>query len=177
MKFIHNIIDKVPELPYFIVAMVVVLNNPDSGYIHVFSTAFLFMLLSLSVGTALKFIFKTKRPTNTYNYYAIPVWGHEFPSLHSMISIGAIAFVYFVDKWIALILVPVGLFYLYSRVAIKVHRVISVISGAIIGLITGIISGHYLLNYHFSSNLELSFMVLFFVIPPMCSFCRIRYLK
>ena len=89
MRFLCEIIDKIPEMPYFLLALVYVAINPDVSYLtHVFSTAFFYLTISLTAGMTLKLLLKTKRPTD-YSSHMLLKYG--FPSLHSLISIGAIA--------------------------------------------------------------------------------------
>lgn len=166
-------IDKIPEFPYFILALTYTLYHPEKPLItHIFSTAFIFMILTLTVGAALKVMFKTKRPKN---HYRMPILKYDFPSLHSLISIGAIAFLYYVDWKYSLIMIPFGLAYIYSRLRLGVHTIEGILGGVAIGLLIGVFSGAYLLkNLHLSQNLEELFTILFYILPALATVLRLK---
>jgi len=165
-----RLIDKIPEFPYFLLAMGYVFTTPRDLSIHVFSTASIFIILTLIVGLTLKFIFKQKRPRG---HYDIPVLKYDFPSLHSMVSIGATVYIYFVSPLFSLILVPMGIIYLYSRIRLKVHSVNGVIGGAIIGIFIGLFTGAFIRREYLPYEIELVLAIFFFIFPILLSIFRI----
>lgn len=171
MDRLYWIIDKVPELPYFILALMYSLYTPRETAIHVFSTAFVLLATALTGGSILKVMFKTVRPKPLYD---IAILKYDFPSLHSMVSIGAIAYVYFIEPKITLILIPIGFLYLYSRIKLGAHTVLGVLSGAAIGFFLGLISGMFLLEIHLHPTIERCFTLLFFIIPVIATILRIK---
>jgi len=175
---LYHIIDKFPELPYLILAVLYIHFNisETEKLMHVFSSSFLFLIICVFTGTLLKAIFKTERVTP---YYGVSVFRYGFPSMHSLASIGAIGFVYFIEPMgplLSLVLVPIGLLYVYSRIKIGAHSVTDVIGGAIIGLIMGIISGMHLLKIYLPYPLELIFTTLFVTILFIFIIIRIKYI-
>lgn len=171
---IHLLIDRSPELPYFILALVYLFGTTAMDAIHVFSTAFLFIVTSLTIGLLLKTCFKTKRPIRHYN---LPALRYDFPSLHSMISIGTIVFVYYVNPLYSIVLIPVGLFYLYSRIKLKAHSLKGVIGGALIGGVIGFLFGFSLKDVYLPETLELIFAIMLFCTPLLTTIFRMKYSK
>lgn len=172
---VYGLIDAVPELPYFILAFFHIFQESDAlRIIHVFSASFLFLALTLSVGAVLKVTFKTKRPRKKWD---VPVFKYGFPSIHTMISVGAIAFLIFIEPAYALLMIPVGFLYPYSRLQLKVHTGADVTGGALLGTITGWLSGALLLPVQLPLFLEAIFTLLMFIIPILFSIARIRVLK
>lgn len=169
---IDLLIDRSPELPYFILAVIYLLGRADAMSVHVFSTIFLFIMTSLALGLFLKAVFKTKRPRRCYN---LPALRYDFPSLHSMISIGTIVLVYFVDASYSVVLVPVGLFYLYSRIKLKAHSLTGVFGGALLGAFTGFLYGILLPALRLPEGVELLFAVLLFCTPLLTTIFRMKY--
>ena len=167
-----RLIDKIPEFPYFLLAMGYALTIPRDLAIHVFSTAFIFIVMTIAVGLILKSIFKQKRPRE---HYDIPVLKYDFPSLHSMVSIGATVYVYFVSPLSSVLLCPMGLIYLYSRVRLRVHSVKGVIGGALIGIIMGLMTGTFILGVYLPYNVELILAIFFFIFPVILSIFRITF--
>ncbi|RLI94757.1 MAG: hypothetical protein DRO94_02155 [Candidatus Altiarchaeales archaeon] len=170
---IYRIIDKFPAIPYlFIAIMYLIINLKEiDKVIHIFSSAFIFLLICIIVGILLKIIFKTERRIPRYTG-TIAKYG--FPSIHSMASIGGIAFVYFVNPFFALLLIPLGLLYVHSRISLKVHSEIDVLGGAIIGIIIGIFCGIYILKIHLPYEIEILFSILFFIVPLAITFIELR---
>lgn len=173
MMELHKVIDRIPELPYFFFAVVYVIVNPGKDYVHIFSVAFIFLLMGVFLGTAIKLIFKTPRPRA---YKTIKIFSYGFPSLHSLISVGAISFLYFVDLRISLLLIPVCALYMYSRIKLRVHTRGDVVGGAIIGLIFGAGVGFFGLGVFLPHNIELLFSILFFIVPAAISYLRIKFI-
>jgi membrane-associated phospholipid phosphatase len=169
---IHLLIDRTPELPYFILAVIYLLGRTDAQSVHVFSMVFLFVMTSLALGLLLKALFKTKRPKR---HYDLPALRYDFPSLHSMISIGTIVFVYYVDPSYSLVLVPVGLFYLYSRVKLKAHSVGGCFGGAFIGAALGFLFGSLLDRAYLPEGVEMLLAVLLFCTPLLTTVFRMKY--
>jgi membrane-associated phospholipid phosphatase len=171
---VHRLIDRTPELPYFIIALFYLFSTSTPSSIHVFSQAFLFVVFSLALGLLLKSLFKTERPRK---HYDMPALRYDFPSLHSMISIGMIVFMYFVDPLYAMVLLPIGLFYLYSRVKVRAHSVAGVLGGAFIGTMLGLLFGLSLSTHQIPEDLEVVFSVMLFCMPLFSAAFRIRYSK
>lgn len=173
---IYEIADRTPEVPYIILAITYAIYLKDGMKIlHIFSSAFIFGALILIVGVLLKIIFKTKR---SIQRYGDSILKYGFPSMHGMASIGALAFTYFINPVISLILTPIGIFYVYSRIKIRVHSIADVAGGAIIGIAIGIFSGTYILeNVYLPYKMEATLTILFFTIPIISAVIRAKYMK
>lgn len=170
---IYSLIDRFPAIPYLVIGLGYLLLNLDKleYVIHVFSSAFIFLLMAVVVGILLKVIFKTERKIPRYGG-TIAKYG--FPSIHTLASIGGIAFIYFVDPIFTLLLIPLGLLYMYSRIKIGVHSDVDVIGGAIVGIIIGIFCGIYVLNIYLDPAIETIFGALFFIAPLMLTVIELR---
>jgi membrane-associated phospholipid phosphatase len=169
---IHLFIDRSPELPYFILAVIYLFSTSAPGSAHIFAMAFLFVAVSLVVGLALKSFFKTKRPIRHYN---LPALRYDFPSLHSMISIGTIVFVYHFNPDYSLVLIPVGLFYLYSRLKLKAHSIEGVVGGVVLGLILGFLFGRFSTVFYLPEVVEMALAIMLFCTPLMTAVFRMKY--
>jgi membrane-associated phospholipid phosphatase len=169
---IHTLIDRSPELPYFILAVIYLLGTTNPEVMHIFSVAFIFVVTSLASGLFLKSFFKTKRPIK---HYDLPSLRYDFPSLHSMISIGTIVFVYYVAPAYSLLLTPVGLFYLYSRLKLKAHSVKGVVGGALLGIMLGYLFGRFMHDITIPEYLDMAFAVMLFCIPVFSALFRRKY--
>jgi len=170
---LYYVIDRVPEFPYFVLALAFVFTNPPEASLHVFSVAFIFMVASIFLGLSIKVLFKTKRPVN---YPCVPIARYDIPSLHTLISVGAVAFTYFVNPLYAFILAPVGVFYMYSRVRLCVHTKKAVYVGALVGLVMGVFFGMslHVLSFPGYEHLLTAF---FFLTPVSATVFRLRYLR
>lgn len=162
--WVYRIVDKYPSVPYIIIAVGYLLINLIrlEKVIHVFSSAFIFLTIAVIVGVILKVIFRTERKIPRYHGTIIR---YGFPSIHSIASVGAIAFIYFVDPLLALLLMPLGALYIYSRLKLGVHSETDIIGGAIVGTIVGILCGIYILPINPGITVELILAVLFFIGP------------
>jgi len=169
---IHVLVDRSPEFPFYILAVVYLFGTEMSVSIHVFSVLVLFMLTSLVVGLLLKTSFRTRRPSKRYN---LPMLRYDFPSLHSMISMGTIAFVYYVNSVYATLFIPVGLFYLYSRLKLKAHSLIGVLGGALIGVTLGFSFGVSMWEIHLPEAVEVLLSILLFCTPMATVVFRLKY--
>jgi membrane-associated phospholipid phosphatase len=175
MKFnIHMLIDRSPELPYFILAVAYLLCEGTPKTVHIFAIAYVFLITAITIGLLLKTAFKTKRPKKHYN---LPALRYDFPSLHSMVSAGTVIFAYYVNPVFAVILVPISLFYLYSRLKLKAHSIAGVLGGALIGIALGFAFGIMLGIIHFPEILELAFAIMFFCTPLLTTLFRMKYSK
>ncbi|MFH1788659.1 MAG: phosphatase PAP2 family protein [Candidatus Altiarchaeota archaeon] len=172
VKRLNYYADKIPELPYFLVALLFVLADAKVEYIHVFSTAFIFLSLALAIGVCLKLLLKTRRPKPYKSRYEIFRYG--FPSLHTMISIGALAFVYYIDPLLSLVLAPVGVFYIYARISGGFHTRGDVLGGMIVGVVIGAFSGSLIDELFLPGRVEFLFAFLFFAVPTLTSVARIK---
>ncbi|MEA3255378.1 MAG: phosphatase PAP2 family protein [Candidatus Altiarchaeota archaeon] len=176
---LHHIINKYPELFYILVAVLYIgySINEIEGIKQVFSAALIFMVICGITGTLLKAAFKTEREVP---YYGVSIFRYGFPSLHSLLSIGLIGFVYFIDPIgpvFSLALIPVGLIYGYSRIRIRAHTLADVVGGGIIGLIIGILSGMYLLSIDFPEPVGTILAALFILTPFISIIVRIKYIR
>jgi membrane-associated phospholipid phosphatase len=161
----YHIIDKFPDLPYLVLAFLYI------GYIsaskvelakltHVFSSTLLYVGLALAVGIVLKGIFRTQRTTPFYatQDYGIKVFRYGFPSLHSLASCGAISFCYFIDPLgplLSVLMIPIAITYIYSRLRIGAHSKTDVVGGAIIGFFVGVIAGILILGTKLPDMVEM----------------------
>ena len=179
---IYNFIDKMPEIPFLFLSLLysAYVYPNISMIINVFSSSLIFVLSSFFISLFLKYLFKTERKVPYY--VNTPIVKYGFPSMHSLISLGTIAFVYFipnVGKLLSLILLPLGFLYVYSRVKLGVHSVMDVIGGAIIGLILGALFGYYLLylnSIFLPFKIKTAFTLLFFILPAFSILYRIKEL-
>jgi len=173
---LYAIADRTPETPYIILAVSYILYLKDTAKIlHIFASAFIFAVLILIFGIVLKITFKTKRRVPRYGN---SILGYGFPSMHGMASIGAIAFTYFINPLISLVIAPIGIFYVYSRIRIGVHNIADAVGGAVIGTVIGAFSGAYVLRYvNLPHDIELILTLLFFTIPVISAVIRARYMN
>lgn len=160
--WIYRIIDRFPAIPYLIIGLGYILLNLDTldAVMHVFSSAFIFLITAVATGVLLKVIFKTERKIPRYGGTIVK---YGFPSIHALASIGGIAFIYFVDPMFALLLVPLGLLYMYSRIKIGVHSETDILGGAVIGIIVGILCGIYVLSTPLEPTVERILAIMFFI--------------
>ncbi len=172
MSFIHKVyvlIDKVPEFPYFILSSFFVFSMPIEVSRHVFAIAFLYMISSIFLGLAMKMVLKTKRPKP---YGKIEPFCFDIPSLHTMVSIGAVAYVFFVDLYYSIVLFPICILYFISRLRLGYHTVNAVLIGAVSGVLVGCFFGLLLDTIFFDMMIESFLSVLFFIIPVFASLFR-----
>jgi len=168
---VYVFIDKFPEMPYFFLAFIYVVLNPLVDYWHFFSVGFLFLSAGLSIGVLLKLIFRTKRPRSHYTFIVLR---YGFPSLHSLISVGAVFYVYFVSPILSFILAPVGVLYICSRIKLGYHTKTDVLGGAVLGLFLGCFFGLYGLGIVFPTNVKYFLTLLFFLLPLSATMLRFR---
>jgi membrane-associated phospholipid phosphatase len=142
---VHNIIDKFPDLPYLLVALIYIANyyKETQVIIDVLAASLLFSVITIAIGIGLKSIFKTERTTPFYGTqdYGIKSFRYGFPSLHSLASMGAVSFVYFIKpggEYLTAAMLIISLFYIRSRLRIGAHSRTDVIGGAIVGFFLGI---------------------------------------
>jgi len=171
LKFFINVTDKIPEGPYIILAFAYMLTKPGGDFVHLFSTAFFYLMLCGLVGAALKGVFKTKRPKDMH--YA-GVFKYGFPSMHTMISVGTITFTFFICPSLPVFLIPLGLFYMYARGKMRAHTKLDVAGGAFFGLIVGYITGAYIMPVNLGRPTEFMLAMMFFLIPLVASYYRIQ---
>jgi membrane-associated phospholipid phosphatase len=91
-----------------------------------------------------------------------------------MISIGALTFVYYINPWLALLLLPVGLFYAYARLKGGYHTKKDILGGIVLGLILGAWVGSLIDELFLPEKMELLFALLFFIFPACASIARIK---
>jgi membrane-associated phospholipid phosphatase len=181
---LYHIIDKFPDFPYLVMAFFYVNANAAQTrqIFHIFAATFLFAALAVAVGITLKGVFRTQRRTPFYatQDYGIKFFRYGFPSLHSLVSFGAITFTYFIDPgglFLSLLCVPVALFFFYSRIRIGAHSRKDVMGGAIIGLFVGLLSGYYILNGSIlSPTLDIVLSVIMVASLIVSIIARIKYM-
>ncbi|MFZ2455264.1 MAG: restriction endonuclease [Candidatus Altiarchaeia archaeon] len=182
----YHIIDKFPDLPYLILAFLYI------GYVsysrtelakltHIFSSTLLYVALALAVGIVLKGIFRTQRTTPFYatQDYGIKVFRYGFPSLHSLASCGAVSFCYFINPLgplLSVLMIPIAITYIYSRLRIGAHSKTDVVGGAIIGFFVGVIAGVLILGTKLPDMLEmvLSFLMIAGLVGSILA--RLKYM-
>lgn len=169
----YELIDRVPELPYFALALVYAFNTPVEVARHVFAVAFCFLSASVFVGVLLKCTLKTERPVK---YHCLPAVKYDIPSLHTQVSVGAVVFVYFVDPRYCLVLAPIGALYMVSRVKLGLHTRSAVYCGALIGLVMGYLAGQLLGRVDFGGY-DLLLSAAFFATPLSATAFRLVCLE
>ncbi len=180
-SFIYQVINKFPDFPYLIVAFFYISAywSQAPKMLHVFACALLFIALAILVGIVLKGIFRTERATPFYatTDYGIPLFRYGFPSLHSLASTGAITFSYFIDPGgplLSVVLTPIAVAYIYSRIRIGAHNQTDVVGGAIVGFFLGIVAGMTILRLPLPLFIEIILSVLVVVGLVFSVFARIR---
>jgi len=169
---LYYLIDRVPELPYFIFALIFVLYTPVEVAKQVFAVSCLFMVSGIIVGVSLKVLLKTKRPCE---YHCIPYVKYDVPSLHTLLSIGAIAYICFINVKYCVFAIPMGYTYMISRLRLGLHTKKAVYVGAAVGLLMGSLFGYLLWRIDFH-GFEYPMSVLFFLIPVSATLFRLKYL-
>ncbi|MEA1924694.1 MAG: restriction endonuclease [Candidatus Altiarchaeota archaeon] len=162
---VYEFIDKHPAIPYVILGMAIFLMNLQrmEETLHLFSSISILVAVSLIVGVLLKAIFRTPRKVPRYGGSPIK---YGFPSIHSMLSVGGMAFTFFVNPMFLIILTPLTLLYIYSRIALGVHNTGDVLGGAFIGLILGIVCGILVYQQlNLPMEVDAFFTLLFFILP------------
>jgi membrane-associated phospholipid phosphatase len=182
----YHIIDKFPDLPYLILAFLylgyVGYNKTELTKVtHIFSSTLLYVGLALAIGIILKGIFRTQRTTPFYatQDYGVKVFRYGFPSLHSLASCGAISFCYFIDPLgplLSVLMIPIAITYIYSRLRIGAHSKTDVVGGAIIGFFVGVLSGILILGTKLPDMIEivLSFLMIAGLIGSILA--RLKYM-
>ncbi len=169
---IYKVIEEVPYLPYIPLGLGYLLYNIENiaQTLHVFASAFIFLVMTVIFGVMLKLFFRTERQVPFYNNI---FFKYGFPSLHTMASIGIIGFAFFVNPIFGLILAPVGLFYGYARVRFGAHTVADVLAGAVAGLIVGILCGLFVYPVQMPAEREIVLAAIL-VLTPVAYFLIAR---
>jgi membrane-associated phospholipid phosphatase len=173
MKLVHNIyclIDSVPELPYFILALAFVFTETVDKARHVLAVVFIYVILALAAGILVKYISRSERPKERYRMFLIE---YDVPSLHTLIAVGLVFFAYFINPLYSLLLTPIGLLYMRSRVCLGFHTKKAVVVGAWIGALVGFATGYLLWKITLSEWVELLFVILVLIIPLFATYLRI----
>jgi membrane-associated phospholipid phosphatase len=170
---LYTVIDKVPELPYFTLALFFIITNPAEISLHVIAWTFFYMLVSLIIGISLKYALKTRRPAR---YECLPLAKYDIPSLHSMIAAGAIPYSYHIRPEYAYVMAPLSLLYMHSRLRISCHTLKAVLSGAALGLLLGSLFGSAVWQVDLNGY-EGLFTLAFFTIPLSMTVFRIEYIR
>ena len=108
------------------------------------------LLLTTILGEGLiKHIVKRKRPFVKMNICDQLIIGtpstYSFPSGHTASSFAASAVFLTINSKISVLILLISTFIALSRIYLKVHYVSDVICGAILGLLCGTITAHYLM--------------------------------
>jgi len=177
MKFLCNLlhpvyclIDSVPELPYFFLAMLFVFTETADKARHVLALLLIYVSVGLAVGIAMKCLLKTERPKERYRIYVI---GYDIPSLHTVIAVGLVFFAYFLNPVYSLLLAPVALLYMHSRICLGYHTKTAVVVGAITGAVVGSAAGSLLWKIDIPEGIETLFIILVLTIPLLATYLRI----
>jgi membrane-associated phospholipid phosphatase len=170
---IYYLIDRIPELPYFMLALFYMSYTPPERFMHVFAIAFFYLITSISLGITVKALLRTERPCD---YHCIPAVRYDIPSLHTMISAGAVVVIYFIEPLYCLIMAPLGVLYMYSRLKLGLHSKNAVYAGAALGVLTGLFYGLMADKISFG-GLESVYAVSFFILPICATIFRLRYLE
>ena len=139
------------------------------------------MVLAITVGILLKGVFRTQRTTPFYatQDYGIKVFRYGFPSLHSLASTGAVSFAYFINPLgplLSVLMLPIAVTYIYSRMRIGAHSRIDVVGGAIIGFFLGIISGILILGTKLPDLIEIFLSIIMAVALISSILARVKYM-
>ncbi len=158
---IDTIIERYPELPYFIIATYFLAVAGSETALRVFSFGFIFLSAGITIGLLLKGILKTERPRE---YECFPGAEYDVPSLHTLLSSGAVTYMYYIDPIYMMLLTPLAVLYMISRLRTHVHTTQAVFAGVLIGIPLGIIIGRSMAvsNLH---GLEVPLTVMFFFTP------------
>ncbi|MCX6695400.1 MAG: phosphatase PAP2 family protein [Candidatus Altiarchaeota archaeon] len=167
---VYRIIDSIPEFPYFLLAIVFVFTEPSEKSMHVLSMLFIYVFLALAVGIIVKYLLKTQRPKERYKLFVI---GYDVPSLHTIIAVGLVFFTYFIDPVYSLLLVPLAVVYMHSRVSLGFHTKKAVAVGAFLGVVVGFSTGQLLAHMILPGDIQLFFVMLVLIIPLLATYLRI----
>ncbi len=162
---IYEFIDKQPAIPYVVLGAAIFFMNLQriEETLHLFSSIFIFAAVSLVVGVILKEIFRTPRRVPRYGGSPIK---YGFPSIHSMLSAGSLGLIFFVNPLFLIILIPLTLLYIYSRISLGVHNTWDVLGGAFIGLVIGVLCGLFVFQQlNLPIEVEAFLTLLFFILP------------
>ena len=168
--YIYHVIDSVPEFPYSLLSLIFVLTEDLDRSRHVLAVLFIYVLLGLFVGLLVKYVSHTKRPNARYS---LPVICYDVPSLHTILSVGLVFFAFFIRPIYSLLLLPVALVYMQSRISLGFHTKTAVFVGAVIGVLVGTATGMMLWKISLSENSEVMLVVLVLIIPLMATYLRI----
>jgi|GEM_PF-1268314 len=156
-----NIIDRYPEIPYFLLSAYHVWDKGLDISLKIFSFGFVFMTVGLGTGFFLKNLFKTQRPVD---YDCAGGGQYDIPSIHSLMSCGAVAYIVFFEPAYALVLSVLCIVYMRSRVSMNVHTRGAVLLGAATGFVVGTAVG-WVASENSLGPLEAPFTIMFFLIP------------
>ncbi|VVB51456.1 Uncharacterised protein [uncultured archaeon] len=166
-------IERYPEAPYFVLGVYLILLG-HSNAAFILSHTSLFLWICLAAGITVKALLKTPRPKAYYGgfYWTL----YDVPSIHTMLSWGISAFVFGLNPVWGIALLPIGIFYLLSRLALGFHSVLGVAVGAALGCLVGwLVSPAW--NFSFGFAAEFCLSALFFIVPFCVSFVRRRRMK
>ena len=171
MNKLLRLIDCYPEIPYYIASLVFLFNHSISEGMMVFSRAFIFISSTLALGLFVKWVLKFKRPRS---YTSMPLVSYDTPSLHTMVSVGSCLFAYILKPVYGLLLTPIAVLYMYSRVKLRYHSRSAVYSGLLLGLTLGW-SSRILFEIQVPVKLSYYFSIGFFCLPVFFIYLRGRY--
>lgn len=158
---LDTIIERYPELPYFTLAAYFLAMEGAQNSLRVFSFGFIFISVGMTVGLILKGILRTERPVD---YGCFPCAEYDIPSLHTLLSCGAVTYMYFINPIYTLILTPLAIAYMISRVRTRLHTRLAIITGAVIGAPIGAMVGRSMAVSSLQ-GLEVPLTVMFFFTP------------
>ena len=174
-NWVYRIIDTIPAIPYLIIAAVfILLNLANLPYaFHVLAVAFIFVSVAVLVGILMKLIFRTERKMPRYGN-SIAKYG--FPSIHALTAAGAVAFAFFVNPIYALVLVPLALLYIYSRLRLGVHTEADVFGGVVVGGALGLLFGIYVLKFvQFGETVDIILTAMLFIVSLIVTFADTQF--
>jgi hypothetical protein len=170
---VWSIIDRVPELPYFLVGFMY-LQSEGYQALNAFSSAFIFLTVCILSGLFLKATLKTTRPIP---YPGLSFARYDVPSLHTMVSLGAVPFIYFIEPRYILLFLGISVVYMYSRVKLGFHTKKAVYVGAVMGILVGAATGHTLSDASFHPSVSGLLTFLFFMVPLSATVFRQSYIS
>ncbi len=169
---VYKLIDRVPEMPYFLMALAYAVIEPERAT-QVFPSAFVFLAVTITVGLLMKASLKTQRPVV---YPGIPIAKYDVPSLHTAISVGAVSFIYFMEPVFTIVFTPIAFVYMYSRIRLGFHTRLAVYTGVVVGFLAGSAVGYGLSGHVFSAFESFALSIMFFLVPVSATVFRLRYL-
>lgn len=172
MNKLDIFVDRLPEIPYIILAILFAYSMPSGYAQNVLSAGFIVVSATFVLGIVLKFLFHGKRPVA---YTDMPVFKYDVPSIHAMMSWSICLFSLRVSVVFSAVFLILAVVYSASRVGTKVHSKIAVYVGSALGALSGFI-GYFLIDSAFLPPFARQiFYSLIFVMPVASLGLRFRY--